>query len=70
VVKTVEFEAKLDSGADLKVCAEFAAQVRTDQPLQVILTVPDCDDEAGWRWLSTDQFLRTYADGDSIYDSA
>ena len=44
-MKSVEFEAKLDSDANLKVPDELVAQ------------------------LPTDQLLRTYADGDAIYDN-
>ena len=67
-MRSVEFEAKLDPGANLKVPDEFAAQIGTDQPHHVILMVPDSDDDPDWRRLTADQFLRTYADSDSIYD--
>jgi hypothetical protein len=68
-VKSLEFEAKLDSGANLKVPDDLAAQIRTDQTVRVILVVPDNTEESDWRHLATEQFLRTYGDGDSIYDN-
>jgi len=68
-VKSLEFEAKLDSAANLKVPDDVAAQIQTDQPVRVILVLPESPEESDWRRLATEQFLRSYADGDSIYDS-
>jgi hypothetical protein len=68
-VRSLEFEAKLDSGATLKVPDDFAAQIGTDQPVRVILVLPDSTEEQDWRRLATEQFLRSYAAGDSIYDN-
>ena len=68
-MKSIEFDAKLDAEANIKIPEDVVAQIRTDQPIHVILVVPDSADEADWRRLTTEQFLRTYSDGDSIYDN-
>ncbi len=68
-MKSLEFEAKLDSQANLKVPDDLAVQIRTDQPVHVILVLPDSTEESDWRRLATEQFLRSYGDGDSIYDN-
>jgi len=68
-VKSLEFEATLDSEANLKVPDDLAAQIQTGQPVRVILVLPESTEEKDWRRLTTEQFLRSYADGDSIYDN-
>jgi hypothetical protein len=68
-VKSLEFEAKLDADANLKVPDDLAAQIQTGQPIRVILVVPESAEERDWRRLATEQFLRSYSDGDSIYDN-
>lgn len=68
-MKSLEFEAKLDSEANLKVPDDLAMQIRKDQPVHVILVLPDGTEESDWRRLAAQQFLRSYGDGDSIYDN-
>ena len=68
-MKSLEFEAKLDADANLKVPDDLAAQIQTGQPVRVILVLPESAEERDWRRLATEQFLHSYADGDSIYDN-
>jgi hypothetical protein len=68
-MKSLEFEATLDSEAKLKVPDDLASQIQTGQPVRVILVLPENAEEKNWRRLTIEQFLRTYGDGDSIYDN-
>ena len=66
---SLEFEAHLDSDANLKVPNDLAAQIQIGQPVRLILVLPESAEDLDWRRLATGQFFRSYADGDSIYDN-
>jgi hypothetical protein len=44
-------------------------EIPRDQPLQVILLLPEGSDERGWDRLTWEQFLEGYSESDGIYDS-
>jgi hypothetical protein len=68
-VKALEFEAKLEADASLKVPQEVAARIPKEEPLRVIVLMPENGENADWRRLAEEQFLRGYSEGDGIYDA-
>ena len=68
-MKTLEFESKLGADANLKVPDDLATQIPKDEPIHVIVLLPDFDEEDAWRRLAREQFLRGYSDSDNIYDA-
>jgi hypothetical protein len=67
-VRTLEFRASLNPDHTLTVPTELAAQLRPEQPVRVILLVPEVGEDQEWARLTAEQFVRGYADGDAIYD--
>ena len=67
-MRAFEFQACLNRDDTLKVPEEVAAEVQQEQPVRVILIVPDSDEDRGWERLTAEQFLQGYADSDAIYD--
>jgi hypothetical protein len=68
-LKALEFESKLDKDASLKVPDDLALQIPKEEPVRVIVLVPEGDDDEGWRRLTRDQLLQGYSESDSIYDA-
>jgi hypothetical protein len=68
-VKALEFETKLGTDANLKVPDDLAAQIPKEEPVRVIVLLPESADEADWRRLTNEQFLRGYSASDSAYDA-
>ena len=68
-MKTLEFEAKLDPDATLKVPEEIAAQIPKEELVRVILLMPEDDEDSDWQRLAHEQFLLGYAESDSVYDA-
>ncbi|MEK7403764.1 MAG: hypothetical protein AAB225_01525 [Acidobacteriota bacterium] len=68
-MKALEFEAKLGTDANLKVPDDLAAQIPKEAPVRVIVLLPESAEEADWRRLTNEQFLRGYSESDSIYDA-
>jgi hypothetical protein len=67
-MKALEFQTRLNPDATLTVPAELAAQIRREQPVRVILLLPELDEDAEWAQMAAEQFLQGYAEGDSLYD--
>jgi hypothetical protein len=67
-MKTLEFEARISADRTLTVPPELAAQIQEEQPVRVILLVPDSAEDREWARLTAEQFLDGYAAGDAIYD--
>ena len=49
--------------------ADVAAQIHREQPVRVILLIPEPDEDQNWSYLTAEQFLKGYAESDAIYDS-
>jgi len=64
---TLEFWARIKPDRTLDVPPDVADQLHADEPVRVIVIVPN-GDEPSWSDLTTDQFLRGYNAGDAIYD--
>ncbi len=67
-MKTLEFDAKISPDSTLKVPGALATQIEADQPVHVVLLVPEPGEDQDWSRLTAEQFLKDYADSDAIYD--
>jgi hypothetical protein len=67
-LKALEFETKLGTDANLSVPADLAVQIPKEEPVRVIILVPECAEGESWPLLTREQFLRGYSDSDSVYD--
>jgi hypothetical protein len=65
---TLEFWTRVNPDDTLTVPPDVAAQVRRERPVRVILLVPESEEDEQWARSTADQFLKGYAEGDSIYD--
>jgi hypothetical protein len=63
----LEFWASINTDDTLPVPSEIAAQLQRGQPVRVILVIPDTGEEQEWAHLTADEFLKGYAEGDSVY---
>jgi hypothetical protein len=67
-MKHFEFDTYVNDDRTVKVPPEVAAQIERDCPVHVIVVVPDDTEDQQWTELTTQQFLRRYADSDWVYD--
>jgi hypothetical protein len=68
-MKTLEFNATLDTESNLRVPTELAAQIPAREPVRLIVPLPKDQDCRDWDRLTAEQFLAGYSESDSIYDS-
>jgi hypothetical protein len=68
-MRIVDFKGELAPNGQIAVPPEFASQVPTGEPIQVVLQWGVSDDEAVWRIAGRRQFEAAYATDDSIYES-
>lgn len=68
-MKALEFETKPDADLNLKVPDELAAQIPKEEPVRVIVLMPESAEDADWRRLTNENFLRGYSESDSVYDA-
>ena len=68
-MKALEFRACLKPDCTLTVPPDVAAQIHREQPVRVILLIPEPDEDQNWSYLTAEQFLKGYAESDAIYDS-
>jgi hypothetical protein len=67
-MKAFEFQTQVNQNGTLPVPPEVADQLPHEQPVRVILLVPDADEAADWARLTAEEFLKGYADSDAVYD--
>ncbi len=68
-MKALEFQTTLNPDHTLTVPSEVAAQVSSASSLRIIVLVPEQhEDDTDWNRLAASQFLKGYAESDSIYD--
>jgi mannose-6-phosphate isomerase-like protein (cupin superfamily) len=67
-MKALEFEAQLNPDRTLTVPPEVAQQLPQELSIRVILLIPESPSEQAWKRLTTEQFLKGYAESDAIYD--
>lgn len=65
---TLEFWARINSDHTLNVPPEIAARLHGEEPVFVVVIVPETADDQAWSTLTAEQFLRGYAPGDILYD--
>ena len=71
--RAMEFSAQIDDSFTLTIPEEIARLLHKDQRIRVLLLVPEQDaespdkDSRDWNRLAANQFLRGYAEDDSIY---
>jgi hypothetical protein len=69
-MKALEFQATLNADHTLTVPPLIADQVAPDSPLRIILLFPEeKSQDVDWNRLAAEQFLKGYAQSDSIYDN-
>jgi hypothetical protein len=67
-MKVLEFQTQLNADHTLTVPSSVVQQIQGEESLRVVLLVPDAVEDRNWATVTTEQFLRGYADGDAIYD--
>jgi len=67
-MKAFEFQASINPESKLTVPSEVAGQITKEQPLRVILLVPEDDEDEDWNRFAMEQFLKGYDESDAIYD--
>jgi hypothetical protein len=67
-MKVLEFQTQLNPDCTLTVPPSVAQEIRAEEPVRVVLLVPDAAEDRDWAALTTEQFLRGYSDCDAIYD--
>ena len=68
-MKALEFPSKMGPDESLEVPKDVAVQIPRDQTVQVIVLLPESSDDAEWRRLAAEQFLRGYSEADGVYDA-
>ena len=67
-MQAIRFETEFEGKGTLKVPAEVAAQLPAMSKAKVILLLRDDAEDAEWRKLSYEQFVRDDSPEDSVYD--
>jgi hypothetical protein len=67
-MRVLEFETQLNPDHTLTVPPGVAQQIEGEEPLRVVLLVPDAAEDRSWAKLTAQQFLDGYSEGDAIYD--
>lgn len=67
-MKALAFEAQVNPDHTLPIPSSVAAELPTGQAVRVLIFIPDSNEDADWQRLTSEQFLKGYADSDAIYD--
>lgn len=67
-MKALAFEAQVNADHTLPIPSSMASEVPSGQTVRVLLLLPDSTEDADWARLTSEQFLKGYADSDAIYD--
>ena len=67
-MKAFEFQTNLTSNRMLDLPANLKALIEPGSSIRVILLLADSSEESDWKHLTAEQFLKGYAESDSIYD--
>ncbi len=68
-MKTLEFEATIARDRTLIVPSPIADQISENTPLRIVLYVPGEEEQEAWSQTAASEFLKGYAESDSIYDN-
>jgi hypothetical protein len=68
-MKAVEFFSSIRPDGTLELPPAVAELLREhEDPLRVLVLVPEDEDDAQWRRMTAEEFMAGYADSDAIYD--
>jgi hypothetical protein len=67
-MKAFEFQTSLTPNQTLQVPDELKSQLSPGSSVRVILLLSEPDEESAWTRLAAEQFLKGYAESDSVYD--
>jgi hypothetical protein len=67
-MKAIEFQTRLNRDQTVTLPPEVAAQVPAGAPVRVLLLYDQSAEEADWRRLTMEQFLKGYSEDDAVYD--
>lgn len=65
---SIEFWARIGADHTLTVPPEVASRIGGDEPVRIVVILPESDEERGWKDLAAQQFLQGYDASDDIYD--
>jgi hypothetical protein len=63
-----QFQGHLNPNNTVNIPPEVAGQLQPSEPVRVVLVPGNADDDAEWKHLAAEQFLRGYAPSDDIFD--
>ncbi|MEW5719885.1 MAG: hypothetical protein AB1817_14750 [Chloroflexota bacterium] len=67
-MKAFEFQTNLTPSQTLALPEELRSQLSPGSSVRVILLLPESSEEPAWARLTAEQFLKGYAESDSVYD--
>ncbi len=67
-MKILEFPTYITPDNTVRLPPEVAAQIQQEAPVRVVLIFPEEVDDQDWVHLTTEQFMKGYAESDAIYD--
>lgn len=67
-MQALEFQTRINPDRTLTLPPEVAAQLQREQPVRVILLIPESSQDQDWARLTAEQFLKGYTESDAIYD--
>ena len=67
-MKALTFEAQVNPDRTLAIPASVAAEIPSGQTVRVLMLLPESSEDTDWQRLTSEQFLKGYADSDAIYD--
>ena len=67
-MKMLEFQTRINPDHTVKLPPEIAVESQPEQPVQIVVLIPDPTEDPDWSQLTAEQFMKGYADSDAIYD--
>ena len=67
-MKAIEFSASVSREGMLEIPTSLRDQICLDQPVRVLLLLPESGEAADWARLTAEKFLQGYDASDAIYD--
>ena len=63
-----EFQSHLTPNKTIAVPQDVASQLQPSESVRVVLVTGENGDDADWKRMTAEQFLKGYASSDDIYD--
>ncbi len=67
-MKAIEFHSELTPNQTLSVPVSVADRIPPEQPVRVLVLIPESLEDQEWEQLAAAEFGQAYADSDAIYD--